>query len=627
MRPAWTKWIAAGIVFAIPLAFAPRLFFYYDVTPKAGAVLAGAAILLLWAAWKPKSSLSFMTSRFGRWNAAFTAVFVLLTVATAAASPILSLAGNSLAWFGSNWRRWGAIEQVATVLCAFLVAALARSSPRHMVAVLRALCGAGVLAALYGIGQYFGFDPLLPAAAYLTGEGNYQIARPPGPLGHADYFAAFLLWTIFSGTALWIVDQRRSGRWLGGTAVLTGVVALVLAGSRGAFLGLLAGAAILLWLLRPGMRTVAASLAIFAAISTAFYLSPAGTRLRARAFWIGEDPAGGARLLLWHDSLKMSASRPWAGFGPDVFVAEFPRFQSVELARAYPDFYHESPHNMFLDALTQQGVGGALLLAAWIGLAITAGLRAPPEMRPVAGALLAGLAASVVAQQFVVFVVPTAFLFYLGIGLLTGLEPGGSPTIAMPLRATVAFCGVALAVFLAIAGYRLMAADITLARIRNALDAGDRVHATTLWGSAKSQRASGSTAGVTADLYFSRRWAAEASATRDPLEKLRFAALAIEAARGATTVPEQRQNAWYNLAMVAAALEDQRTVESSLRSAIAAGPRWFKPHWALARLLYASGRIEEARKEAALARDLDGYRNPEVIATTAEIVRSAGSNP
>src|SRR5580704_9259279 len=127
MRPAWTKWIAAGIVFAIPLAFAPRLFFYYDVTPKAGAVLTTAAILLLWAAWKPKSSLSFLTSRFGRWNAAFTAVFVVLTVATAAASPVLSLA-----WNGSSWRRWGAVEQVATVVCAFLVASLARSSPRNL---------------------------------------------------------------------------------------------------------------------------------------------------------------------------------------------------------------------------------------------------------------------------------------------------------------------------------------------------------------------------------------------------------------------------------------------------------------------------------------------------------------
>jgi len=261
------RWVIAGIVFAIPLALAPRLSFYYDVTPKAALVLGAAALLLLWAAWKPKTSLAFMTSRFGRWNAALTAAFVLLTVLAAAVSPVVSLAVN-----GSNWRLWGAVEQIATVVCAFLVAALARSSPRHLVILLRALCAAGVLAALYGIAQYFGFDPLLPSATYLVGEGRFQIVRPPGPLGHADYFAAFLLWPIFAGSALWVVDPRRAGRWLGSVAILTGVVALVLAGSRGALLGLGTGAAILVWLRRPRARTVAASLAIFAVVAAAFYL-------------------------------------------------------------------------------------------------------------------------------------------------------------------------------------------------------------------------------------------------------------------------------------------------------------------------------------------------------------------
>jgi len=45
----------------------------------------------------------------------------------------------------------------------------------------------------------------------------------------------------------------------------------------------------------------------------------------------------------------------------------------------------------------------------------------------------------------------------------------------------------------------------------------------------------------------------------------------------------------------------------------------------LARLLYAAGRTEEARKEALLALDLDGRKDQEVIATTAEIVRSLDS--
>jgi hypothetical protein len=487
-----------------------------------------------------------------------------------------------------------------------------------LAAVLRALCGAGVLAAIYGIAQYFGFDPLLSSAAYHVGEGSYEIVRPPGPLGHADYFAAFLLWPVFAGAALWQADSQRAGRWLGIAATLTGVVALVLAGSRGAWFGLAAGLAILVWQRRPRLRTVAASLAVFAAIGTAFYLSPAGARLRARAYWISEDRTGGARLLLWRDTLRMSGARAWIGFGPDTFVAEFPQFQSVELARAYPDFYHESPHNMFLDALTGQGAAGAVLLASWIISGITAGLRAPPPMRPVAGALLAGLSASVVAQQFVVFVVPTAFLFFLGIGLLTGLEPEVPSPIGTRFRKTIAICCAGAAVFLAAATQRLVAADVALARTQRSLDAGGRGKAAILWESAQSRRP----AGVTADLYFSRRWAAEASAAQDPLEKARMGALAIETARLATTVPEQRQNAWYNFAMLGAALDDPAVIESSLRSAIAAGPHWFKPHWALARLLYSSGRMDEARQEASLALDLNGHKNPEVIATTAEIIRS-----
>jgi len=609
------RWVTAGIVIAIPLALAPGLFFYYDVTPKAGILLAATAILLLWTAWKPKTSVVFWTSRFGRWNGVLTAAFILLTVVAAANSPSVSLA-----WNGSNWRRWGAVEQIPTVVCALLIASIARSAPPNRLLILRALCGAGLVAAVYGVLQYFGVDPLLSASTYVVGEGSYQIVRPPGSLGHSDYFAAFLLWPVFAGTALWLVDSR-AGRCLGAAAMFTGVAALVLSGSRGALLGLFTGAAILVWQWRPQIRLIATSLAIIAAVAAAFYLSPAGARLRARAFWISEDPTGGARLLLWRDSARMSAGRLSTGFGPDTFVAEFPQYQSAELARAYPDFYHESPHNMFLDALTGQGAGGVVLLTIWIAIGVAAGLKASPDMRPVAGALLAGLGASVVAQQFVVFVIPTAFLFFLGIGLLNGLEPRGSATISMPLRAATALCSAVAAVFLAVTAYRLVAADVTLARLRASLDAGNRSQAALLWESAKTQRA----AGVTADLYFSRRWADAASKTQDPLEKLRLSALVIDAARLATTIPEQRQNAWYSLAQLAAAMNDSKTVESSLRAAILAGPQWFKPHWALARLLYSTGRTDEARKEAALALDLDGHKNAEVVETMTEIVRSLDS--
>ena len=91
-----------------------------------------------------------------------------------------------------------------------------------------------------------------------------------------------------------------------------------------------------------------------------FYLSPAGLQLRSRTRWFLEDPWGGARPALWRDSLRMGLARPLLGFGPEVFTAEFPRYESISLAQAYPDFAHESPHNIFLDALISQGIPGLL---------------------------------------------------------------------------------------------------------------------------------------------------------------------------------------------------------------------------------------------------------------------------
>ena len=87
----------------------------------------------------------------------------------------------------------------------------------------------------------------------------------------------------------------------------------------------------------------------------------------------------------------------------------------------------------------------------------------------------------------------------------------------------------------------------------------------------------------------------------------------------ATHDPEQRPNALYNYAAFAAIRNDAPAAERSLRAAIEVSPNWFKPHWTLARLLAATGRVTEARREAARALELDGGKNPETAATLAQL--------
>ncbi len=583
----------------IALASLPGWSFYYDVIPKAAAVLFAAAALSLGAVQRHEHFTNTWTSRAGRWNALLTLAALFLLLISTLSSPVVPLA-----WGGSAWRRSGALVQAAILVTAFLAAALARS-PKNRLAILRGFSVAGILAALYGVAQYFGVDPWLDASAYHFGDGVYQIVRPPGPMGHSNYLAAFLLWPIFCGAAI-----RRTDRALSIVAVATGVVAIILCGSRGAFVGLVTGALVFLLLQRPRMRSIAVFFAAAALLVGAFYMSPLGERLRARVFWIGEDSAGGSRLLLWRDSLRMGLSRPLTGFGPDTFAAEFPKFQSADLSRRFPDFYHESPHNLFLDALVAQGVSGVLLWCAWIALGIHAARRAlPGPDRDTAAALLAGLAASLAAHQFAVLIIPTALAMFTGIGLLTSLDATESAPMRHP---PIAGMLPALGILFVIPAVRLLVADHALYQVQQS----DSVNAGERW-----RPTNGSP--VSADLYFSRVWTGKAAAATTAIDKLRWSQIAGEAALAATRDPEQQQNAWYNLAMLQATTNDATQVEQSLRSAIAAAPTWFKPHWTLARLLAATGRVPDARAEARLALDLNARRDAEVIATMEEILRSA----
>ncbi len=256
----------------------------------------------------------------------------------------------------------GAVTEFAILPVALAIAAYASRTHQRLVRLLQSNALAGLLASLYGIAQYFGWDPFLPAAQYHVGEGIYQIVRPPGTLGHSDYFAAFLLWPVFAGIALftppsWAPLRRRLRDHQHHRDPPKRFPRSRPSPSRRP---LRADRPLAVPVCAPSAAALAGAAIVFAA----FYISPAGQHLRARVHWIGEDPAGGARLLLWRDSLKMAAAKPIAGFGPDNFVAEFPHYQSQELERAYPDFYNESPHNLFLDVLTSEGALGLLSLTA-----------------------------------------------------------------------------------------------------------------------------------------------------------------------------------------------------------------------------------------------------------------------
>ena len=587
------------IIALVPLAIAPGLVSAFDITPKIAILLFCESVLLLFCKQLVNSVRSFYKAASGRLFIGLLALqFLSILLSTLwSRNPRLSVVGSS-------WRRDGLIAESSILLFALIVAAWSAQDPRRIRVLLRGAVVTGAAASLYGIAQYFGWDPLLPSKAYQAGEDIFTIVRPPATFGHADYFANWLVIVAFFALACWDDEWKIVAR----TTMALTVIAIVLSGTRSALLGLLAGLLAYLFVARPRInRKLVLALAAGAACLALFYISPAGAKLRARVHWSIDDVRGGARLLLWKDSLRMAMRHPLLGYGPETFTAQFPRFESVELSRAYPDFYHESPHNMFLDALVSQGIIGALALSALCIFALWAARKN--------ASLTAALIAAIVCQQFMVLTIPTALYFYLLIAIIAA--QARQVTDLPPTRILRwAIIPIATSMIFLFFSTRLLLADRALAIAEYQANSGNVPAAAAAYRSARYwQPLPGD-----ADLRYSKAMTRLATSTKVFATSLAAAQQASESAIYATETFEDRQNACYNYAIIAALRNNPGDVEKGLRCAIDFAPHWFKPHWTLSQFLELTGRHAEARAEASIALNLNGGHDAEVTATSQQIL-------
>ena len=583
----------------LPLLITPGLLFHYDMTPKSAVLAVAAAMLLL----RQIDFSGLWARRSGRalvWVALCQVAWFGVTAATST-RPLLSV-------FGSSWRQFGLIATIALMAVCVGVAAELCARPAGVRTLLRCMACAGIACALYGIMQYFDLDPFQKVAGYHANAGDSVIVRPPGTMGHADYFGWWLAVEFFAGLA---VAGVESSRWKAAgiaCAAMCGVATL-LTGTRAAMLAILIGVAVLFLMrgVRFGARQAWVSGAVVVLLA-AFYLSPAGTRLRARVVWSGDEPAGGARPLLWRDSLGMVAARPVFGFGPETYLSAFPRYESEQLARKFPAFHHESPHNVAVESLAQSGVPGLVLVLAWGLVAVMAGRAARISGSPMAAPLVAGVAASAVASMFSGLFLWPVLATLLLVAVLVSLEKP-----CLKKQSHFAFGGAWMPIVRGVVSAALVAHAATL------LYVDYRVEQFAKYPTIANLRLSKwPVPGVAEDVYESRILAATCPKAFG-VARLECQGAATEAAGRAVRTADDMANAWYNLAMFTAAMDDIRGTQSTLEKAVNASPNWFQPHWILARLYQRTGDKPNAVREATRAAYLDAGHDAEVTQTAAEL--------
>lgn len=305
-------------------------------------------------------------------------VAVLFSIAVSQSLLGLSLLAFLLAWRRPEWAPvWSplALYMGWTLVSLFLAAPLQRGLPqvrkffifailllgytllqraRHSELVVKGLFAAASLGALYSMLEF--------ARAYmrLRAEGldfytAYSLGRITGFMGH---------WMTFSGQEMlilmllvaWLVSGARR-RWWDWTALGLIVVALLLAFTRGVWLGCLAGGVYLLW--RKRRRWI---LALPVAGLVLYLVSPAWLQMRARSIFSNHsDNSVQARLLMWKAGLAMVKDRPVLGVGPDGVKYEFERYRPD----AYkPPAWYGHLHNNYIEIAAERGLP-ALAFFLW----------------------------------------------------------------------------------------------------------------------------------------------------------------------------------------------------------------------------------------------------------------------
>ena len=455
-------WLALALL--VPITFQRWSYDAFEL-PKQYVTLvvtqsALVAALALWVAGEPRAGRALRTAPRAMlgWVGRRPGAIAGLAVGGAW---LLATAASTIpeqSWWGLPPRWAGARAQLAYASL-FVVASCALRRPVQAARLSVVSAAAGAVAGGYAIAQRLGRDPF-EWGGYLGASVAADLSRrPPGTFGNPNFLAGYLALSLFltAGAVLGL-----SGRWARGflgVALALQSAALLLTQTRGAWLGVLAGAAAFATLLAAlrGRRwrrwllagATAGTLALVA-LRLAQPLLPPGSLLERAATILspGEQTAG-IRLTLWRLVGPSWLTKPLTGFGPDALAPVFQRAYGPELVEAEGALGGQSQYNRaenaVIDTLLATGLLGALAMAA-VGVVVMAalgrllrGTRDPAtamalgaanlDRGPVIAGLAAALTAHVVAQQFNVEVVGASFLSWLVAGALVGLAslPPGEP--------------------------------------------------------------------------------------------------------------------------------------------------------------------------------------------------------
>jgi O-antigen ligase len=288
----------------------------------------------------------------------------------------------------------------------FVVVATTISSPRHVRAMLWAFLLGAVASVLIGL-ITTGLKPS-PSAIISASQSEGRLS---GGVSDPNYLAAGVVAAAVVAGALLATSRRAATRWVLAVSIAVLTLGEVASESRGGLLAAGGAALAALVLFKRRRLAVGAILAIIVSVAAAWFVADPAAWHRVTNF----NGGGTGRSDLWKVAWRIGTHNPVVGVGLDNFVTQEARYvrepgvlTSVALIADKPHVVH----NLYLEAFTETGVVGFVLLAIMMLGFLSCGVRAAKGFDARGQPELATLARAVAVAEFSICVA----LFFLSDG-------------------------------------------------------------------------------------------------------------------------------------------------------------------------------------------------------------------
>lgn len=332
------------------------------------------------------------------------------------------------------------------------------------------LLGRSVTVALLFVGVF----ALIERAGGAAVVGSQAGMRTVSTLGNASNLGLWCAAALGWATHVLLADRRRAWRVAAGAALAAGVAGVILSGSRGAAVAVVA--AVLVWAILTEWRSLERSPRIASIALASFVLVAviAGVSVGsgARASVPGPDTAAG-RIAVWSESVPLVAERPFLGFGPGGFGRAYAATTELPLADELGrDRPLEDPHTVLISTAVAAGPLAAVALLAMAALFAVAAWRDRSTGSQIACAAAAATA-GFVGLQFHFLTLDVGPLLFASLGVLAypvrtwshadRVPQSETARHAHPTALRAAWAGVAmLFAFAAIAAAGVLGADAAM---------------------------------------------------------------------------------------------------------------------------------------------------------------------